>query len=76
MNYAWLKALRQPVPDALVRPLEVAEFEARQVTEGARIVLEPVLGEGSSRQRKGGKHCQQTFHLSEYYLVPSRIPRR
>ena len=53
MNYAWLKALRQTVPDALVRPLEVAEFEARQVTEGARIVLEPVLGEGYRLEKTG-----------------------
>ena len=53
MRYAWLNALKTPVPDTLARPLDVAEFEARQVTDGVRFAVEPGLGEGYILRKTG-----------------------
>ena len=53
MRYAWLNALKTPVPDTLARPLDVAEFEAQQVTDGVRFAVEPGLGEGYILRKTG-----------------------
>ena len=53
MRYAWLPMLKNPVPDTLQRPLDAAEFEARQIADPVCFALEPALGEGYRIEKAG-----------------------
>lgn len=50
---AWLTALTQPVPADLTRPLHVADFEARQVTDNISFCVEQAMGEAYAVRKTG-----------------------
>lgn len=53
MRYAWLQCLKNPVPETLKRPLQVADFEARQAAENVCFAVDPALGEGYMLEKAG-----------------------
>ena len=53
MNYAWLRGLEAPIPQNLLRPLNAAEYEARQVADSVCFAIEPELGEGYRLEKAG-----------------------